>query len=590
MSVAPVATVVVTTHDRPEFARRAIASALAQRLADVEVVVVDDGSQPPLELAPDTRVRLIRREEPGGMCAARNAGLAAATGTWILFLDDDDELVPESLERSLAAANESGLPPPVVAMGTMAVVGPDGAERERVAPLTLARGSDCFLEGRGPFRAKNALVMPTDLVRGIGGWDDALRYWEADDFGLRLNAVASIQGVDEPLYRMTAHVGPRVSRSWEGIAADMERTRAKHAAAFARHRTEDAEFLTTLAFAHLEAGSWGAAVAWSLRGLARDPRRSRGWILTAACAAGPYALRASRVVRRPGSGTPLAVLTRRRLRKYGTRVLDRVRALAGVPLGRLARVVGHRAAPASTVDLRDVLVIGVYRARNARVVADLVGPVVGAGGDVRLWALDAPAPEVAALTRGSGPGPKFRLLNRLVGPVDAGSAAWIVVIDDDVRFVGAGLADFLAVADRAGLDLAQPAHTERSFRTNPLVLRRPLAIARRTTFVEIGPVFAVRRPAAASVVPFPEEHEMGWGLELEWWDLGRRGARLGIVDAVPVRHLTAAGAAYERAAEQARLDDALRARGLGGLGDAQHTTAVWWPWRSAPPWGAGALR
>ena len=64
-----------------------------------------------------------------------------------------------------------------------------------------------------------------------------------------------------------------------------------------------------------------------------------------------------------------------------------------------------------------------------------------------------------------------------------------------------------------------------------------ISAARRTTFVEIGPIFAFRRAWTPRILPFPAAHTMGWGLELDWFDLERSGARLGIVDAVPIRQI-----------------------------------------------------
>lgn len=584
MSGAPRATVVITTHDRPELVGHAVASALAQTEPDVQVVVVDDGSEPPLALdVEDRRVEVLRNDPARGMCGARNVGLAAARAPWVVFLDDDDELAPDMVERSLAAVAASTLPAPVAAMGAMVVIDAAGREQARVPPLTLPRGADCFLEGPS-FRAKNALLLPAEVVRAIGGWDEDLRDWEADDFGLRLNAAASIQGLASPLYRMRAHAGPRMSQRWAAMADDMERTREKHADAFARHRRADSEFLGTLGFYHLEAGHWGRAIAWTARGVARDPRRRHGWLLGAAALAGPGALRLSRTVRRPDAGIPFPELMASRGRKWGRRAVDALRAVVGVPaaaaVGRATRRLRGRPLGGP------VLLVGVYRAANAPVMAALVDPVVAAGGTVRLWALDRTAPALADLTVATGPGPKFRLLDALVDDVDVAAFEWVVAVDDDVCIDRGTVLDLLAVADAARLDLVQPAHTERSHRTNDLVLRRPGAVARRTTFVEIGPVFAVRRPWVAEVLPFPPEHAMGWGLELDWWAMEQRGARLGVVDAVAARHLVAPGRAYGRDAEQARLDAALAAAGVGSLAEIQRTVATWWIGRPSPPWSA----
>ena len=70
----------------------------------------------------------------------------------------------------------------------------------------------------------------------------------------------------------------------------------------------------------------------------------------------------------------------------------------------------------------------------------------------------------------------------------------------------------------------------------PITRRRPGSLLRETRFVEIGPVTAFRRDAAGELIPFPELR-FGWGLELHWAAVAaERGWRLGIVDALPVRH------------------------------------------------------
>jgi hypothetical protein len=66
--------------------------------------------------------------------------------------------------------------------------------------------------------------------------------------------------------------------------------------------------------------------------------------------------------------------------------------------------------------------------------------------------------------------------------------------------------------------------------------RRPFSLARRTDYVEIGPVTIFSRRAAAELTPFPELR-FGWGLDNHWGALAReRGWRLGILDSLPVRH------------------------------------------------------
>ncbi len=215
----------------------------------------------------------------------------------------------------------------------------------------------------------------------------------------------------------------------------------------------------------------------------------------------------------------------------------------------------------------------VYRARNAATVARLAGQARAAGARVRLWALDAPVDALAEWTAGTGPGTKFELVNRLLATTPVPDDAYVVVADDDVRM--SSLAAFLRVVKEARLDLAQPAHGRRSSSTHPVTRLVPGAVARLTRFVEIGPVFAVSPAWRDEVLPFPDDVGMGWGLEADWYGLHRRGARLGVVDAAPMRHLGPIATAYDQSGERARLAERLAAQGLSGLDAIQDTLGVW---------------
>jgi hypothetical protein len=96
------------------------------------------------------------------------------------------------------------------------------------------------------------------------------------------------------------------------------------------------------------------------------------------------------------------------------------------------------------------------------------------------------------------------------------------------------------------LALAQPAQTRASHAAWAVTLRHPATLARETRFVEIGPVTAIRHDARAELVPFPDLR-FGWGLDLHWAALAREhGWRLGVLDALPVRHDEAAVASAYR--------------------------------------------
>src|SRR6056297_2960635 len=102
--------VIIPTYNRAKTLLRAIDSALAQTIDDLEVVVVDDGStdntESVLAAYDDPRVRPVIHETNQGANVARNTGLEHACGEYVAFLDSDDEWHPAKLERQLAVLEE----------------------------------------------------------------------------------------------------------------------------------------------------------------------------------------------------------------------------------------------------------------------------------------------------------------------------------------------------------------------------------------------------------------------------------------------------------------------------------------------------
>jgi hypothetical protein len=135
----------------------------------------------------------------------------------------------------------------------------------------------------------------------------------------------------------------------------------------------------------------------------------------------------------------------------------------------------------------------------------------------------------------SHPTSKFALVDRMTQ--DASSFDWLLICDDDVE-VGSGFVDRLIDASRRfDFALCQPARTSESFLDHPIVLVMPGIVARRTRFVEIGPLVCIRRDAMPALIPFGADRGMGWGLDLVWpIRLERMGLRLGIIDSVPMAH------------------------------------------------------
>jgi len=237
------------------------------------------------------------------------------------------------------------------------------------------------------------------------------------------------------------------------------------------------------------------------------------------------------------------------------RRLTVTRTLADLALGAAATVTssGPRLDRiAAAQEPRRVLVLSVYRPASR--LGHAIERLRSNRHEVR-FALGATAqeavPELAGHTVATGlTGGKFENLNVLVERAGRlGEEDWLLVVDDDVDLAPHFLDRFVAVCERLGLDLAQPAQTMRSHAAWRVTRRRAFSLARRTDFVEIGPVTGFSARAAAALLPFPPLR-FGWGLDNHWAALAReRGWKLGVIDSLPVRHETQAVASTYTHAE-----------------------------------------
>jgi glycosyltransferase involved in cell wall biosynthesis len=111
----PLVSVIVPAYNRSAAITDSLGSALRQDYERLELIVVDDCSKDDtaaiVAAIPDKRVRLLRHEKNGGASAARNTGIAAATGQIIAFLDSDDSWFPTKISRNIEFMREHRLDP-----------------------------------------------------------------------------------------------------------------------------------------------------------------------------------------------------------------------------------------------------------------------------------------------------------------------------------------------------------------------------------------------------------------------------------------------------------------------------------------------
>lgn len=199
-------TAVITTHDRPDAVQEALASVHAETYPDLECVIVDDGGtfELPAAAGSGIEVRVVRGGELG-VAAARNLGLAAARGEFVIFLDDDDVALPNRISALAGAARQFhadfcfGLTRRAVA-GSTSHLPPVPTE------LLSPGGSIGFCDMLTCTPHVNSVLVRTSALRAIGGFDAEARHFDDWSAWLRLaDRNIAMRCVDEVVAEWRLH-------------------------------------------------------------------------------------------------------------------------------------------------------------------------------------------------------------------------------------------------------------------------------------------------------------------------------------------------------------------------------------------------
>lgn len=189
--------VVIPTHNRAHLLARALDSVLAQTLPALEIIVVDDGSTDDTRgLVAERYPQCIYLKQPQtGVSAARNAGIQAASGDWIAFLDSDDAWLPGKLEaqRDCLAAH-----PGVRLCHCEEIWIRQG---RRVNPMRKhAKAGGWIYQRCLPLCviSPSAALLHRNLLEDVGGFDESLPACEDYDLWLRICAQESVAFVEQP--------------------------------------------------------------------------------------------------------------------------------------------------------------------------------------------------------------------------------------------------------------------------------------------------------------------------------------------------------------------------------------------------------
>ncbi len=284
---SPSFSVVIPTYNRARLLPRALESVLGQTLDDFELLVVDDASTDDTAAVvasyEDPRIRCLALEENGGVANARNAGIAAASGTFVSFLDDDDEYLPEFLERTWETLGNAPKSVGLAWCGTVWAAEMPAGERtgkgEIWRPSFESREAAYlgFLADRR-IGTNCGLTLRRSSLADMDLFDPETDSAEDTDFLIRF--VREVDFVVVPHVLVKLHRQPGSLRSDAGKRARAyRRILAKHRPALDANPRLDAALHYKAGWLHLHAGDVSEGRRLLRRSLRRRPLQTRAWAM-----------------------------------------------------------------------------------------------------------------------------------------------------------------------------------------------------------------------------------------------------------------------------------------------------------------------
>ena len=205
-NISEIFSVIITTQNRHKLLERAFKSCVEQEVQAGELIVIDDGSEPPVDadqlrdLASNVPFRLLRCDVPLGVSAARNIGIDAANYEWLAFLDDDDTFSYRKL-FCLAETIKNNRQVDLIYHTCRFVY-----VNENVGYTTRIKEGDPKLTQFQNLLVENVVggtpmvALKREWAIKSGGFDERLSSLEDHEFWIRLaQQGANFHGIEEPL-------------------------------------------------------------------------------------------------------------------------------------------------------------------------------------------------------------------------------------------------------------------------------------------------------------------------------------------------------------------------------------------------------
>lgn len=220
---------IIPTRDRPDMLIRAVRSVARQSYRDIEIIIVDDGCMYDVEARvrkeDDLRsCRVIRNTRTPGAPGARNTGFYQSQGAFLGFLDDDDEWMPNKIEKQIAAFQNSKSQVGIVCTEDIVVTGTEKYIRQ------IKLEGDVFTSLCREHAAGNTSnpLIKRHVFEEAGLFDEDMISGQDTDLWLRIAKRYHFTTVNEPLALIYRHGSERITKNRQKQILGMYRLLRKH--------------------------------------------------------------------------------------------------------------------------------------------------------------------------------------------------------------------------------------------------------------------------------------------------------------------------------------------------------------------------
>lgn len=213
----PVFSIITPTNRRPQLLKRAVKSVVSQSFSNWELIIVDDANDPEsaklVAQFNDPRIKYIAHKTPRGASGAYNTGMKHAQGCYINFLDDDDEYLPNILEKLVAAYASDNSDVGFIWTGVVHVRDTDDGE---ITQNTMIWPADFPSKEEGLMNSTGigngfGLCVKRKCVENIGYYDETLAVGVDTDFLIRLSKIYTFKTIPEVLVKIHHHANHQLT-------------------------------------------------------------------------------------------------------------------------------------------------------------------------------------------------------------------------------------------------------------------------------------------------------------------------------------------------------------------------------------------